>query len=383
MPGFFSVQTSVYQGLIQTFRHTLPIDDSIEPVSLCEGGTPLIPLPNLSRELGLELYAKFEGLNPTGSFKDRGMTLAVTMAKAQGIKAVICASTGNTSASAAAYAARASLACVVLIPEGKIAFGKLSQAIIHGARVLQIAGNFDHGMQLVKQLSTSLPLALVNSVNPYRLQGQKTIAFEVFSQLGRAPDYHALPVGNAANISAHWMGYCELAGEMRHYPSAIEAVYAKHPVKVEKQSDKRPVMLGYQAEGAAPLVLGHPVENPETIATAIRIGKPQSTEYALASARESGGWFRALSDRQLLKAQQLLAAKDGVFCEPASAISLAGVIEDLQDGRITTGSTLVLTLTGNGIKDPDTVTKYQLDESSLQQVEADYDAIGKLIGAVI
>ena len=311
------------------------------------------------------------------------MTVAVTMAKAEGIKAVLCASTGNTSASAAAYAARANLACLVLVPDGKIAFGKLSQAIIHGAQVLQIAGSFDDGMQLVKELAAKLPIALVNSVNPYRLQGQKTIAFEIFSQLGKVPDYHALPVGNAANISAHWMGYCELTGATRSYPAAIEEIYARQPIKLTRQTDKRPVMLGYQADGAAPLVLGRPVEKPETIATAIRIGNPQSTEYALASAKESGGWFRALSDEQLLAAQKLLAAKDGVFCEPASAISLAGVIEDLQQGKIRAGASVVLTLTGNGIKDPDTVISHQLDESCLQQVDAEYAAIGKLINQIL
>ena len=379
----FYTNLSVYQGLINTYRHSLPIAPSIEAVSLCEGNTPLIPLPTLSKELELDLYAKFEGLNPTGSFKDRGMTMAVTMAKADGIKAIICASTGNTSASAAAYAARANMACFVLIPDGKIAFGKLSQAIIHGAHVLQIDGNFDHGMQLVKTLSQSLPIALVNSVNPYRLQGQKTIAFEVFAQLGQCPDYHALPVGNAANISAHWMGYCELTGEQRHYPAGIEAMYQAHPVACPVQTNKRPVMLGYQAEGAAPMVLGHPVDNPETLATAIRIGNPQSTPYAQASVDESGGWFRALSDSQLLAAQKLLASREGVFCEPASAISLAGLIEDTRAGKIAKGSSVVLTLTGNGIKDPDTVVKHQIEPDCMQQVAADYDAISAIIGKAV
>lgn len=370
-----------YTGLIDTHRKFLPINDNVEAVSLHEGNTPLIELTNLSRSVGGKhrIYAKFEGLNPTGSFKDRGMTLAVSMAKHQGIKAVICASTGNTSAAAAAYAARAGMACFVIIPEGKIAFGKLSQALIHGAQVLQIRGNFDEGMQLVKDLSKELGMALVNSVNPYRLQGQKTIAFETFDQLGRMPDYHAVPVGNAANISAHWMGYNELCGTSCYFPKAIQSIYAEQPIAHQQLSDTLPIMLGYQAEGAASMVHGKNIDKPETVATAIRIGNPQSRPYAAQSVVDSGGWFAAYSDEAMLETQHLLAKTDGIFCEPASAVALVGVLDDIKNNRIAEGSSIVCTLTGNGIKDPDVVVQKFNSGDSIHTIDSDYQKIHQFL----
>jgi threonine synthase len=340
---------SAYQGLIAHYRDWLDLPAGVTPVSLLEGNTPLIRLRNIPRTLGVDadIYVKFEGLNPTGSFKDRGMTAAVSMAVHEGSRAIICASTGNTSASAAAYAARAGIVSFVLIPEGKIALGKLAQAIMHGAEVLQIAGNFDDGMQLVKELAQTAPVTLVNSVNPHRLQGQKTAAFEIVDTLGRAPDYHCLPVGNAGNISAYWMGYTQYHAAGRCH---------------------LPVMAGYQAAGAAPFVAGHPVEQPETVATAIRIGNPQSWDKAIAAQQESGGWFAALSDDEILAAQKLLAEQEGVFCEPASAASIGGALRDLQSGRIPPGKTLVCTLTGNGLKDPDVALRSAPD---LKPVKAD------------
>ncbi len=325
-----------YLGLIDRYQELLPIRAEARNISLGEGNTPLIQLQNIPAELpgNLDIYVKFEGLNPTGSFKDRGMTVAVTQAVDEGSKAIICASTGNTSAAAAAYAARAGIRAFVLIPEGKIALGKLAQAMMHGAHVLQIRGNFDDGMRLVKELGSSLPLTIVNSINPYRLQGQKTAAFEIVDALGRAPDYHCLPVGNAGNISAYWMGYRE---------------YFDRGTATDK-----PVMCGYQASGAAPFLRGAPVENPETVATAIRIGNPQSWDLAVEAQQQSGGWFNECSDDEILAAQKLLAEREGVFCEPASAASLAGVIKNAAEGKFSQGSTLVCTLTGNGLKDPDT-----------------------------
>lgn len=324
-----------YQGIIHRYRDQLPIDKDTKVISLCEGNTPLIPLTKIPALIQRKatLFAKFEGLNPTGSFKDRGMTMAVTQAVSEGSKAVICASTGNTSASAAAYAARASIAAFVLIPEGKIAMGKLAQAMIHGATVLQIKGNFDDGMQLVKEIGETTPISVVNSINPFRIQGQKTIAFEIIDSLGEAPDYHCLPVGNAGNITAHWMGYKEYQ-------------------KLGK-SKNLPVMAGYQAAGAAPFVKGKMIDNPETVATAIRIGRPQSWDSAINAQRESGGWFDAFTDEEILETQQLLANVEGLFCEPASAVSVAGAIRDLKNGKIPEGSSVVCTLTGNGLKDPD------------------------------
>jgi len=340
---------SAYEGLIARYRDWLDLPAGVAPVSLLEGNTPLIRLRNIPRRLGVDadIYVKFEGLNPTGSFKDRGMTAAVSMAVHEGSRAIICASTGNTSASAAAYAARAGIVSFVLIPEGKIALGKLAQAIVHGAEVLQIAGNFDDGMALVKELAQTAPVTLVNSVNPHRLQGQKTAAFEIVDTLGRAPDYHCLPVGNAGNISAYWMGYTQYHTAGRCH---------------------LPVMAGYQAAGAAPFVHGHPIDQPETIATAIRIGHPQSWDKAIAAQRDSGGWFAALTDDEILAAQKLLAMEEGVFCEPASAASIGGALRDLQSGRIPAGKTLVCTLTGNGLKDPDIALRSAPD---LKPVKAD------------
>jgi len=342
----------MYTGLIDKYRDRLPVAPGTRAVSLNEGATPLIELANLARLAGkrVRLLAKFDGLNPTGSFKDRGMTMAVTRAAEEGARAIICASTGNTSASAAAYAARAGMACFVLIPEGKIALGKLSQAMMHGAAVLQIRGNFDDGMRLVQEIGRALPVNIVNSINPYRLQGQKTVAFEVIEALGTPPDYHALPVGNAGNITAHWIGYSEAAGfETR----ALKTTADMRAYRTQKIAERRPVMLGYQAAGAAPIVRGRPVENPETVATAIRIGNPVSWEQAVAASRESGGWFAEHCDEEILQAQKLLAETEGLFCEPASAIAVAGVLKDLEAGRIRDGSTIVCTLTGHGLKDPD------------------------------
>jgi threonine synthase len=325
-----------YTGLIEHYRDRLPVADSTKLISLGEGNTPLIQLQKIAPELGknVDIYVKYEGLNPTGSFKDRGMTMAVTKAVEAGSKAIICASTGNTSAAAAAYAARAGIKAFVLIPEGKIALGKLAQAMIHGAIIIQIKGNFDDGMRLVKEVAEHAPVSIVNSINPYRLQGQKTAAFEIIEELGDAPDYHCLPVGNAGNISAHWMGYSE------YYQDG--------------KAQKKPKMLGYQAAGSAPFVVGSMVDNPETIATAIRIGHPQSWDLAHKVEQESGGWFDALSDEEILSAQKLLTEKEGIFCEPASATSLAGAMRDIKSGKIKAHSTVVCTLTGHGLKDPET-----------------------------
>jgi threonine synthase len=328
-----------YTGLIDKYRDRLPIHDDTRIISLGEGNTPLIRLNNIPRETGrnIDIYVKYEGLNPTGSFKDRGMTMAVTKAVEEGSKAVICASTGNTSASAAAYAARAGITAFVLIPEGKIALGKLAQAMIHGAVVLQIRGNFDEGMQLVKEIGENTPVTIVNSINPFRLQGQKTAAFEIVEELERAPDFHCLPVGNAGNITAHWMGYDE---------------YFEHGIV-----NSRPRMVGYQASGAAPFLRGAMVDNPDTIATAIRIGHPQSWDKAWKVKEQSSGWFDECTDEEILAAQKLLTEKEGIFCEPASATSLAGALRDIHSGKIPEGSCVVCTLTGHGLKDPDTAIK--------------------------
>ncbi|MBI3771970.1 MAG: threonine synthase [Gammaproteobacteria bacterium] len=350
---------SRYTGLIEKYRDRLPVHDDTRIISLGEGNTPLIRLSNIPRELGkdVDIYVKYEGLNPTGSFKDRGMTMAVTKAVEEGSKAIICASTGNTSAAAAAYASRAGITAFVLIPEGKIAMGKLSQALIHGAVVIQIKGNFDAGMQLVKDVAKLAPVTIVNSINPYRLQGQKTAAFEIVEELGTAPDFHCLPVGNAGNISAHWMGYKE---------------YHDHGIV-----NNVPRMVGYQASGSAPFMRGKMVDNPETIATAIRIGHPQSWDMAWKLQKESNGWFDECTDEEILAAQRLLAVKEGVFCEPASATSLAGALRDIKNGKIPAGSKIVCTLTGHGLKDPDTAIKQ--GKSPLITVEATMDAVKKAI----
>jgi len=330
-----------YTGLIDRYRSRLPVSEKTRPVSFGEGDTPLIQLRRIPESIGkvVDIYVKYEGLNPTGSFKDRGMTMAVTKAVEEGSRAIICASTGNTSASAAAYAARSGITAFVLIPEGKIALGKLAQTMMYGAVIIQIRGNFDAGMQLVKEVAEEAPVTIVNSINPYRIEGQKTAAFEIIDELGRAPDYHYLPVGNAGNITAYWKGYKEYSSAGAEHEAVVAA---------------RPVMAGYQAEGAAPFIQGAMIDHPETVATAIRIGHPQSWDQAWAAQQESGGWFDAFSDETILKAQKLLAEKEGIFCEPASAISLAGALHDIQSGKIREGSTIVCTLTGNGLKDPDT-----------------------------
>jgi threonine synthase len=359
-----------YTGLVDRYRERLPLAKDARAISLCEGATPLIRLDHIARDVGFagELYVKFEGLNPTGSFKDRGMTVAVTQAVHEGAKAIICASTGNTSAAAAAYAARAGIKSFVLIPEGKIALGKLAQAMVHGAVVVQIQGNFDDGMRLVKELGESAPVTIVNSINPYRLQGQKTAAFEIVEALGRAPDHHCLPVGNAGNISAYWMGYSESVGQKT---SASMDGYALGSGK------GRPQMCGYQAAGAAPFLRGGPVKNPETVATAIRIGDPQSWTHAWNAQKDSGGWFDECTDEEILATQKRLAAREGVFCEPASAASLCGALRDIGRGKIKQGALVVCTLTGNGLKDPDIIVKGGL--SGLIQVRAERADVEKAI----
>lgn len=367
---------AAYNGLLNRYRHRLPVSDSTPVVNLYEGNTPLLHLENIPRLAGVDadIWVKFEGLNPTGSFKDRGMTMAVTRALEEGSRAIICASTGNTSASAAAYAARAGMRAYVLIPEGKIAMGKLAQAMMHGATVIKIDGNFDDGMRLVREVAEEAPVTIVNSINPYRLQGQKTIAFEIVEALGRAPDYHCLPVGNAGNISAHWIGYSECCPDERNRVTAScnfcggDCPYVNEPL-----ADSRPVMVGYQAAGAAPFVEGKPVARPETVATAIRIGNPQSWDLALAASSESGGWFDAFDDKEILATQKLLAEKEGIFCEPASAVALSGALKDLKGGRIPAGSTVVCTLTGHGLKDPDVAIAQST--ASVVSVKADRDAV--------
>ncbi|MHB1535199.1 MAG: threonine synthase [Acidimicrobiales bacterium] len=318
-----------WRGVIEEYRPYLPVGSHTPVVTLQEGATPLLAAPRLSDRVGARVYLKVEGANPTGSFKDRGMTVAISKAVEEGAKAVVCGSTGNTSASAAAYAARAGLTCAVLIPDGYIALGKLAQALIHGARVLQIRGNFDVALDLVRELGDRAPVTVVNSINPYRIEGQKTGAFEVVDVLGDAPDVHCIPVGNAGNITAYWKGY-------REYQDAGRAT-------------RLPAMLGFQAAGAAPIVEGHPIDDPETIATAIRIGRPASWYGATAAASESGGGIFAVTDGEILDAYRYLAQEESVFCEPASAASVAGLLKV----GVPSGSTVVCVLTGHGLKDPD------------------------------
>jgi len=322
-----------WPGVIEAYRSRLPVKPDDPVVTLREGGTPLLPAPGLSRRTGCDVWLKVEGANPTGSFKDRGMTVAITRAAADGSKAVICASTGNTSASAAAYAVRAGLVCAVLVPRGKIALGKMAQALVHGAQLLQVDGGFDECLRLARDLSRRYPVTLVNSVNPDRIAGQKTAAFEICDVLGRAPDVHCLPVGNAGNITAYWQGYGEYVAD--------------------GVVGTRPRMFGFQASGAAPIVNGAPVARPVTIATAIRIGNPASWTSAVAARDESGGLIDAVTDRQILEAYRLLARTEGVFVEPASAASVAGLLATRADGRLTPGLTVVCTVTGNGLKDPE------------------------------
>jgi threonine synthase len=365
-----------YTGLIEKYRDRLPVHDDTRIISLGEGNTPLIRLHNIPDTLdkNVDIYVKYEGLNPTGSFKDRGMTMAVTKAVEAGSKAIICASTGNTSASAAAYAARAGITAFVLIPDGKIAQGKLAQAMMEGAVVIQIKGNFDAGMRLVRQVAEELPVTIVNSINPFRLQGQKTAAFEIVEELGRAPDYHCLPVGNAGNITAHWIGYSEYACSEATAVTKACTLCDGHCRFAGAVTGQRPKMVGYQASGSAPFLRGEMVDDPETVATAIRIGHPQSWDQAWTVNKESGGWFDECSDEEILAAQKMLAEKEGVFCEPASATSLAGAMRDIKSEKIGENSTIVCTLTGHGLKDPDTAiaqstTPVVKVEAKLEQVK--------------
>jgi threonine synthase len=322
-----------WRGLIEAYRDRLPVTDATPVITLYEGNTPLLPAPTLSARTGCDVYLKVEGANPTGSFKDRGMTVAVSRAVEAGAKAIICASTGNTSASAAAYAARAGLTCAVLVPQGKIALGKLAQALVHGARLLQVDGNFDDCLALAAKLSTEFPVALVNSVNVDRIHGQKTAAFEIVEALGDAPDMHCLPVGNAGNITAYWLGYSE--------------------ERDAGNAGRTPRMLGFQASGAAPIVRNAVVPQPSTIATAIRIGNPASWTKALEARDQSGGAIDEVTDRQILAAYRMLARKVGVFVELASAASVAGLLQWAEAGQVPPGSTVVCTVTGHGLKDPE------------------------------
>ncbi|MEY4444605.1 MAG: hypothetical protein RL301_684, partial [Actinomycetota bacterium] len=320
-----------WRGVIEEYRDRLPVSSRTPIVTLREGGTPLIEAKNLSKLLNNEIWLKYEGTNPTGSFKDRGMTMAISKAAEDGAKAVICASTGNTSASAAAYAAKAGMVSAVLVPEGKIAMGKLAQAVIHGATLLQVEGNFDDCLTLARELSEKYPVALVNSVNPYRIEGQKTASFEIVDFLNDAPDYHVLPVGNAGNITAYWKGYLEYRGD--------------------RKTSRLPKMWGFQAAGAAPIVKGEVVKKPETIATAIRIGNPASWDGAIAARDKSGGLIDSVTDEEILNAYRLLAAKEGVFVEPSSAAGIAGLLKHQQNGTLPKAKRMVVTVTGHGLKD--------------------------------
>ena len=348
-----------WRGIVEEYRDRLPVNENTPVVTLQEGGTPLLPATRVSELTGCEVFLKVEGLNPTGSFKDRGMTMAITKAAEDGAKAVICASTGNTSASAAAYAIRAGMTCAVLVPQGKIAMGKLAQALVHGARLLQVDGNFDDCLELARKLSVDYPVALVNSVNPYRLQGQKTAAFEVVDALGDAPDVHCVPVGNAGNITAYWMGYTE---------------YSRDGI-----ATRNPRMFGFQASGAAPIVNGAPVTSPSTIATAIRIGNPASWKLAEQARDESGGHIDKVTDRQIMAAYKLLAAEEGVFVELASAASVAGLLQAVEAGQVERGSRVVCTVTGNGLKDPDWALA---GASSATTVPVDAQAAAKALDLV-
>lgn len=348
----------VWRGLIEEYRDWLPVTAATPVVTLCEGGTPLVRAGALSERLGCDVWLKYDGANPTGSFKDRGMTIAMSIAVERGARAVVCASTGNTSASAAAYAARAGLAAGVLVPQGKIAMGKLAQAVMHGATILQLDGNFDDCLRVARQVADCYPVELVNSLNPARIEGQKTIAFEVVDQLGRAPDVHVLPVGNAGNITAHWKGYCEYAA------AGLAGA---------------PRMWGFQAAGAAPIVLGRVVDNPETVATAIRIGNPASWQQAIEARDASGGLIESVTDDQILSAYRLLAASEALFCEPASAAGVAGLIRLHSEGRLDPGQLIVCTVTGSGLKDPQ-VAMAGVREP--QAVPADPQSAARALGLV-
>ena len=349
-----------YQGLINKYREYLPVTEQTPIVTLNEGNTPLIKAENLAKKIGLEcnLYLKFEGCNPTGSFKDRGMTMAVTKAKEEGANAIICASTGNTSASAAAYGAKAGIKTFVLIPDGYIALGKLSQAMMYGAEIIAIQGNFDQALDCVREISAKYPITLVNSVNPYRIEGQKTGAFEICDALAKAPDYHFIPVGNAGNITAYWKGYKE-------YFNA-------------NKINKLPQMMGYEAEGSAAIVKGERILKPETLATAIRIGNPASWKQAENARDESNGKIGCVSDEKIVEAYKLLASSEGVLCEPASAASVAGLIQAHSQGLVKEGSDIVCILTGNGLKDPDNAIKYS--NADVKKTSAELNDVLKVMG---
>ncbi len=354
--------TSFHQGwpgLIEAYRPYLPVTEQTPVITLREGNTPLIPVPAISEIIGkqVQVLVKFDGLNPTGSFKDRGMTMAISKAREAGAQAVICASTGNTSASAAAYAGRGGMRAFVLIPDGYVAMGKLAQALLYGAEVLAIRGNFDRALEIVREMSASYPVTLVNSVNPYRLEGQKTAAFEVVDGLGDAPDWLCIPVGNAGNITAYWMGFCE---------------YHQH-----QRCSKLPRMMGFQAAGAAPLILGKAVEHPETVATAIRIGNPANWERAIATQEASQGTFNTVTDDEILNAYRLLASREGIFCEPASAASVAGLLK-VKD-QVPPGATVVCVLTGNGLKDPDCAIKHSSSQFK-QGIEPSLASVARAMG---
>ncbi|HET7529894.1 MAG TPA: threonine synthase [Mycobacteriales bacterium] len=352
-----TVRRRPWRGVIEEFRDRLPVTGATPVVTLQEGGTPLVPAPRLSARTGCDVHLKVEGANPTGSFKDRGMTVAISKAAEEGSQAVICASTGNTSASAAAYAVRAGMVCAVLVPSGKIAMGKLAQALVHGAKLLQIDGNFDDCLTLARGLADHYPVSLVNSVNAFRIQGQKTAAFEICDALGDAPDVHCLPVGNAGNITAYWLGYTEYAAD--------------------GVSSGRPMMRGFQAAGAAPIVAGAPVLAPSTIATAIRIGNPASWQQALAARDESGGAIEAVTDKRILEAYRLLAREEGVFVEPASAASVAGLLQAHAAGTLPAGARVVCTVTGNGLKDPEwAISGAPAPQTIAADVTAAADALG-------
>ncbi|MBD1890948.1 threonine synthase [Coleofasciculus sp. FACHB-712] len=348
-----------WPGLIEAYRQYLPVTDTTPVVTLLEGNTPLIPVPAISQIVGkqVRVLVKYDGLNPTGSFKDRGMTMAISKAKEAGAKAVICASTGNTSAAAAAYARRGGMRAFVLIPDGYVALGKLAQALLYGAEVLAIKGNFDRALEIVREMAENYPVTLVNSVNPYRLEGQKTAAFEVVEALGNAPDWLCIPVGNAGNITAYWMGFCQY--------------------HQEGKCDRLPRMMGFQASGASPLVTGQAVPNPETLATAIRIGNPANWERAIATQQASMGQFNAVTDAEILEAYRLLASEEGIFCEPASAASVAGLLK-VKD-QVPAGATVVCVLTGNGLKDPDTAIKHS-ENSFKQGIEPDLATVAQVMG---
>lgn len=353
-----------WRGVIREYAQRLPVTAETKIITLGEGGTPLVPAPALSELTGSEVYLKVEGMNPTGSFKDRGMTMAMTAAVASGAQAVVCASTGNTSASAAAYATKAGLTCAVLVPDGKISLGKLSQAIAHGADLLQVNGNFDNCLDVARKLSEAYPVFLVNSVNPFRIEGQKTAAFEVVDVLGDAPDYHVLPVGNAGNITAYWKGYREYAASYTNDAGEV----------LEPVSTRVPRMWGFQAAGSAPIVAGHPITEPDTIATAIRIGNPASWDLAVAAREESNGLIDAVSDEEILYAHRWLSSREGVFVEPASAAGVAGVLKKHAAGLVPAGKIIVITVTGHGLKDPQWALK-SADGSDVVPTKVDFDVV--------